>query len=231
MAAGLRADRDILMARIFDLELELVGLTPRIWRRIRVPAAATLPDLHHVIQAVMGWEDRHLHLFEVAGREYSVPPDENWERDGWDGLDEAAIKVSQAIGDSGGAFHYVYDFGDDWRVAVRLIDDSVMPGPPQAMCLSGQRAAPPEDIGGPAAFQRVVDSWSEDRRGLSKDLREWLPFDPAAFDLPAAPALATGDAARDRGSRGAPADADEQLGGLTLLMALGSWEAGGRQTA
>src|SRR4029453_8358258 len=54
--ASIRADRDVAMARVFDLELELAGVSPRIWRRVRVPAAATLPDLHHVIQAVMGWE-------------------------------------------------------------------------------------------------------------------------------------------------------------------------------
>lgn len=226
------------MARVFDLELELDGLTPRIWRRVRLPAAATLPDLHHVIQAVMAWEDRHLHLFEVAGREYSVPPEEDWERDAWDGLDEGTMKVSQAVGDSGGSFHYVYDFGDDWRVAVRLVEDSVMPGPLQAKCLAGERAAPPEDIGGAGAFQQVIDAWSAGRRGLSKDLRESLPrgFDPAVFDLPAAAERLQQAAAVDT-TAGAPptfAGSDEQLmADLTLLtLFLGSWEEeSGRQTA
>src|SRR4029453_10494212 len=107
------------MAKVFDLELELAGVKPRIWRRVRVPAAATLPDLHHVIQAVMGWDDCHLHLFEVAGREYGVPPDEDWERDAWDGIDEATMTLAQAVAESGGVVHYVYDFGNDWRVTVR----------------------------------------------------------------------------------------------------------------
>ena len=238
MLAGVGQDRDIHMARVFELELELDGLTPRIWRRIRLPATATLPDLHHVIQAVMGWEDRHLHLFEVAGREYSVPPDEDWEREAWDGLDEATMKLSQAIGDGGGSLHYVYDFGDDWRVVVRLMDDRVMSGPAQATCLGGERAAPPDDIGGPIAFQRVVDAWLADRRGLSEELRESLPanFDPAVFDLPAAVERLRLAAAAETTEAASPAfaDADEQLlADLTLLtLFLGSWEeASGRQTA
>ena len=69
-----------------------------------MPAAVSLTDLHHVIQAVMGWEDYHLHLFEIAGREYSVPPEEAWERDAWEGIDEATLKLSQAASDGAGSF-------------------------------------------------------------------------------------------------------------------------------
>jgi Plasmid pRiA4b ORF-3-like protein/Domain of unknown function (DUF6429) len=219
------------MAKVFDLELELAGVTPRIWRRVRVPAAAALPDLHHVIQAVMGWDDRHLHVFEVAGREYSVPPDEDWEREAWDGIDEATMTLSRAIAESGGTFHYVYDFGDDWRVAVRLVDDSVVPGPPQARVLGGERAAPPENIGGPGGYQQILDAWlSGSRRDLSKEVRESLPrrFDPAFFDLSEAAERLRSAMPLDPGEEATPlfADADEQLiADLTLLtLYLGSWE-------
>jgi hypothetical protein len=227
------------MARVFDVDLEVVGITPRIWRRVRVPAAATLPDLHHVIQAVMNWEDYHLHLFEVAGREYGVPPEEDWEQEAWDGADEAKVKLSQALADGGGAFHYVYDFGDDWRLAVTLVDDRVIPGTPKAECLAGERAAPPEDVGGPSAYQALTDAWARTgRRGLSKELREWLPrrFDPESFDLAAInERLRAGDLT-EASATAAPtfADADEQLVADVTLLALhlGSWEeTNGRWTA
>jgi hypothetical protein len=219
------------MARAFDLEWELVGLTPRIWRRVRVPASATLLDLHHVMQAVMGWEDQHLHLFEVAGREYCVPPDEDWERDAWEGVDEATMTLSQVVAESGGLFHYVYDFGNDWRVALRSIDDVVVPGPPQARIVGGERAAPPEDIGGPAVYQQILDAWSSgNRRHLPNDVRESLPrrFDPWDFDLPEAAARLRAAMPLDPTEEATPifADADEQLiADLTLLtLYLGSWE-------
>lgn len=219
------------MARVFDLELELAGVSPRVWRRVRVPAAATLPDLHLVIQAVMGWEDRHLHLFEVAGREYGVPPDEDWEREAWEATDESAMTLGQAIAESAGTFHYVYDFGNDWRIGVRLVEDSVSPGPPQARVLGGERAAPPEDIGGAAVYQQIVDAWSASRRrDLPKDLRESLPrrFDPGVFDLAEAAEHLRSAMPLDPNEEATPifADADEQLiADLTLLVLyLGSWE-------
>ena len=54
------------MARTVELELELVGVHPRIWRRLRLPADASLRDLHHAIQLLFSWEDRHLHVFDVG---------------------------------------------------------------------------------------------------------------------------------------------------------------------
>jgi hypothetical protein len=43
------------------LRVELLGIEPLVWRRVRVPAAMTLRELHSVLQVVMGWQDCHLH--------------------------------------------------------------------------------------------------------------------------------------------------------------------------
>ena len=39
-----------------------------------------LDTLHHLIQVVMGWEDRHLHMFRKGDRRYSMPGpwDNDW---------------------------------------------------------------------------------------------------------------------------------------------------------
>ena len=42
-------------------------VTPTVWRRLVVPASLTLRQLHAVLQTAMGWEDYHLHLFDVDG--------------------------------------------------------------------------------------------------------------------------------------------------------------------
>jgi Plasmid pRiA4b ORF-3-like protein len=84
------------MPRLYDLDVEFVGITPRIWRRVRVPAELALLDLHHVIQLVMDWRDYHLHLFEVSGKEYAPPPDEETEHEETAG-DDADISVAQAL--------------------------------------------------------------------------------------------------------------------------------------
>lgn len=49
----------------------LVELTdvddPRVWRQLLVPASIRLDRLHSVIQAVMGWENCHMHAFTIDG--------------------------------------------------------------------------------------------------------------------------------------------------------------------
>jgi pRiA4b ORF-3-like protein len=50
-----------------QLSITLRDIQPPIWRRLVAPASLTLHELHAVIQTAMGWEDYHLHLFEVDG--------------------------------------------------------------------------------------------------------------------------------------------------------------------
>jgi hypothetical protein len=58
---------------IYQIKVTLVGTDPPIWRRLLVPAQATLGQLHDVVQAAMGWDDDHLHEFSV-GKERFGPP-------------------------------------------------------------------------------------------------------------------------------------------------------------
>jgi hypothetical protein len=42
------------------LRFELLDVRPLVWRRLRVPANITLPKLHRVFQATLGWTNsRH----------------------------------------------------------------------------------------------------------------------------------------------------------------------------
>lgn len=175
------------MPRLYDLDVELLGITPRIWRRVRVPADLALADFHHVIQLVMNWLDYHLHLFEVAGREYAPPSDEESEREEWAG-DDADITLAEAFAQDAARIEYVYDFGDEWRVGISIVADVVAPTPAQIECLAGELAAPPEDGGGPRKYQELLTTWGrKGRRGLAKEMREWLApdFDPMTCDMAA----------------------------------------------
>ena len=224
------------MPRLYDLDVEFLGITPRIWRRVRVPADLALADLHHVIQLVMDWNDYHLHLFEVAGSEYSPPSDEESEREEWAG-DDADLRVAEAFAQAAGGIAYVYDFGDEWRLGITIVADRVAPTDLPIECLAGELAAPPEDAGGPNAYQSLLETWAQKgRRGLHKELREWLPpgFDPMRFDLSAVNDRLRGEAeiTTEAGHTETPANPEERLlADLTLLVLfLGSWEEkyGGR---
>ena len=93
-----------------QLKIELTGIKPVIWRRVLVPETITLPKLHLVIQAAMGWMDCHLHEFEILGERYGEP-DPDW--DMGDGpISEARVKLSKAL-QGMISFRYIYDFGGE----------------------------------------------------------------------------------------------------------------------
>src|SRR5215211_4698539 len=97
---------------IVSLEVTLRDVRPPIWRRLLVPARMTLGDLHHAIQAAMGWEDAHLHAFDIAGRQYGDPR----EVDG--AADEAQLTVGGVLRSGVSRFSYTYDFGDGWEHSI-----------------------------------------------------------------------------------------------------------------
>lgn len=42
-------------------------------RVVDVPAAAHLPEVHHLLQAALGWTDSHLHQFVASAVLYGMP--------------------------------------------------------------------------------------------------------------------------------------------------------------
>jgi hypothetical protein len=55
----------------YEMTVTLDGVEPAVWRRVRVPADYTLDRLHDVIQIVMGWQDNHLHHFEIGKHRFT----------------------------------------------------------------------------------------------------------------------------------------------------------------
>ena len=53
--------------RDHQMKITLKDVKPPIWRRIQAKSDITLKVLHRIIQEVMGWEDAHLHQFNIFG--------------------------------------------------------------------------------------------------------------------------------------------------------------------
>jgi len=51
---------------VYQFRIDLKDIRPPIWRRIQVPENYTFWDLHVAIQNAMGWEDYHMHEFQVT---------------------------------------------------------------------------------------------------------------------------------------------------------------------
>jgi hypothetical protein len=178
-------------ARLYQIKVTLKDTRPPVWRRIRA-RDCTLDKLHEHIQTAMGWENGHLHHFR-AGEQYFGDPDllaATFEELGYD--DSTAMKLSALMPAGGRKFKltYEYDFGDSWLH--ELVVEKV--GPPEAgakypVCVDGEWACPPEDVGGAWGYAEFLDAIRDPDHEQYEEMTEWVGgrFDPDEFD----PATAT----------------------------------------
>jgi hypothetical protein len=165
---------------VYQVKVTLRGVKPPIWRRLRLSAATTLAQLHQVIQVAFGWEDAHLHAFEVSGRRYSRPDFELWD----EAADEGKARLQDLASHPGARLRYTYDFGDSWEHDL-LVEDVLAPdGVAHAVCLTGRRAGPPEDCGGVWGYAELCEILANPNHPDHAERVDWLgyPYDPAAFD-------------------------------------------------
>jgi hypothetical protein len=166
---------------VFQLHIRLEGVAPAIWRRLLVPGNVNLPKLHAMFQAAMGWTDSHSHSFSVGGERYGTVPDD-WPEEEEEETDESDVVVRQALAGQR-RFFYEYDFGDSWEHEV--VVENIIWTPlalKHAVCLDGQNACPPEDVGGRSGYARFLEAIANPTH---EDHHLWngFHFDPAAFDL------------------------------------------------
>ena len=171
--------------RTLQLKIQLVGADPPIWRRVRASESIRLSDLHRVIQIVMGWDNAHLHQFEIRGTRLT-----EFDEDIENGAqDSRTISLGELpIHEPNEVFNYLYDFGDDWlhQIVVESIG-AAEPMEELPVCLDGKRACPPEDCGGIPGYERLIAAISNPENPDHSHLAEWVDpsFDPAVFDIAA----------------------------------------------
>lgn len=171
---------------IIKLKITLQGIRPPIWRRLLVPAAMTLRDLHDVIQTAMGWMDGHLHDFDVAGDRYGNPATTD------EVENEARLTLAKIRNAGVARFKYTYDFGDDWEHLI-VIEGTVprVEGQHYPACIAGKRACPPEDCGGPYGYAHLLEVRADPTHPDHAEMAEWLDedFDPEEFSADARDAM------------------------------------------
>lgn len=188
-------------AERYVMRVDLEGAKPPIWRRIALPVDASFFDLHVAIQAAMGWEDYHLHAFELReGREPVVRIE--LESDDFDGFGfglgpptacELTTRLQDAVHSGHDTFYYCYDFGDDWNHKIKIektIHSDVEPTRP--ILIKGRGACPPEDCGGILGYYALLDGDIDS--GFDESELEALrkaEFDPDAVKFPDSEAVLT----------------------------------------
>jgi hypothetical protein len=170
-------------SNIYQFKITLEDIKPKIWRRIQVPENYNFYDLHIAIQNAMGWEDCHLHQFEMknpkTGFKVVIGTEE------CDVLEEKA-KIAQYFSLENKTVAYEYDFGDSWHHEIIL--EKILPAETDVKyptCLAGQRACPPEDCGGFSGYEYLLEIINDPAHEEYEERMEWLgggEFDPEDFD-------------------------------------------------
>lgn len=175
--------------KIYQFKVTLAEVKPAIWRRIQVPENYDFWDLHVAIQDAMGWEDYHLHQFEIVNPKnqekvlIGIPDDEvDWSRatlPGWE------IPIAEYFTMENRSATYDYDFGDGWQHRIRLEKiEQAQPGFDYPRCLAGARACPPEDVGGTWGYEDFIQAIHDLNHEDHAQMLEWIggSFDSEHFN-------------------------------------------------
>ncbi|MDR0556717.1 MAG: plasmid pRiA4b ORF-3 family protein [Treponema sp.] len=144
-----------------------------VWRRIIVPEAYTLEDIHLVIQKLFSWKNELPHRFTRGGAsengELETPPIET----------DVTIRELNAQR----MLDVNYEYGELWNVKIIMLSPEESEKP--ALCVAGENAAPPETINGPVRFRKDIfaleSGTAEEKQAAEKKLG--AGFDPHFFDI------------------------------------------------
>ena len=175
------------LQQMLQLRITLLNVKPPVRRRVMVSANLTFLQLHKVIQAAMGWEDYHLHEFEVGRERIGTSSKEDSFFGGEAALPENKHRLGETLANHK-KFRYWYDFGDDWwhEITIEKRLDANAEDPPVRL-IDGENACPPEDCGGPWGYADLCAALADTTHPEHEQMLEWVgdEFDPKAFDLQA----------------------------------------------
>ena len=167
----------------FRVRCSLQYSEPKIWREVCLPAECSFAAVHEVIQALMSWENYHLHQFKYNGQYIGLP--EVFEDFREDFINEKNMVLGDVFQKKGSKFEYEYDFGDSWGVDV-VCAGNMKAGDKLYTVIGGEMAAPPEDCGGIPGFYNMIEVLSEPEHPDYDELYEWIgemDFDPKEFNI------------------------------------------------
>jgi hypothetical protein len=188
------------MPTYFEIDVTLIDIKPKIWRRFHLRPDHDFGDLSDFIQFVGPWEQRHLWHFREWGRdgrifaELKTPG--SGEFDAWQDVPPAnadQVPLTNVLKKKGDRCIYTYDMGDSWQHEIKLRNVFESDEKFTRRLVDGARRFPPEDCGGVYGYVTCLlavgklspdefkDPPSEEELA---ERREWLgDWDPEAFPL------------------------------------------------
>ncbi|ECW0830677.1 TPA: plasmid pRiA4b ORF-3 family protein [Salmonella enterica] len=129
--------------KIYVIKIAVRGVSPMVWRRLRIAADTSLAALHFIFQIVQGWGDDYLHQFHIYGKDYGIS------YDGGIGFPDDPFRtvIDDFSFDVSDRFTYEYNFFDHWLhdVCVEAIHENSTLKTPFCISGHGMPRATPED--------------------------------------------------------------------------------------
>ena len=142
---------------IYQLKIVLLGISPMIWRRIKVSSDSTIADLHYIIQIVMGWKEEHPHQFLIHGVHYGI----SYPGTGGFMGNAHEIKLAKFGLREREKISYEYNFNCSWKHQIRV--EAILPEEENRVlpiCTAGKGNCPPEDCGGAVGFIKLRQQYN-----------------------------------------------------------------------
>jgi hypothetical protein len=168
------------MTDIARLRVAIDEVAPAVVRRLEVPLAMRLDDLHFVLQIAIGWQNCHPFEFRVGDTAWGLV-----DRDAESNPLPAESATLADVHALGRTFKYGYVFGEDWQHTVEI--EAVAPAEPGVVyprLIEAHGRCPPADIGGAAGYEVYVSAIADPRHPLHETMLEFddPEFDPAKVD-------------------------------------------------
>ena len=131
----------------------------------------------------MGWENYHLYEFHVNEKVIGLPDPTFADLENREILNARRETVQKHVQEENAVFTYVYDFGDDWRHTVTLINIDASISDPAPLCLDGARSCPLEDVGGVWGHQHLMEVMVTPNHPERDHFMGWIRegYDPEHF--------------------------------------------------
>jgi catechol 2,3-dioxygenase-like lactoylglutathione lyase family enzyme len=126
---------------------ELVGFEG-VRRTVTVRDDLTLVDLHYALQSAFGWDDDHLYSFWLDGDFWGDEDGRYMHPFHAASIDppgkSACARLEELDLVEGQPIAYVFDFGQEWRVALTVKEKRPVDGRAVARCIEKVGTAPPQ---------------------------------------------------------------------------------------
>lgn len=166
---------------IYCLKISINGTSPKVWRRFTIESDIVLPELHKIIQIIMGWENSKSHQFIDNKNIYA--PDNEYEKE----LDKrySETKLGNILKKEDELILYKYNFKDNWFHNIILEKilyyDKNYKYP---ICTGGEMKCPPENCEGPWGFSEMLEKYHSSDLSKRKEIYERFgkDYNPELFD-------------------------------------------------